>query len=80
MPRARFCLLKKSDKNPTKPGPIAQPKSPEKAIRENIAVPPFGKALQESENDPGHIIPTDNPQRAHPNNEKSGFLENTVIP
>ena len=51
---------------PTIVGPTAAPRSPANAKKANIAVPPLGHFCEEILIVPGHIIPTDNPQRAQP--------------
>ena len=61
---------------PTTVGPKEQPKSPARASIANIAVPPLGKLSEASENEPGHITPTEKPQKAQPAREKAGFPEN----
>ena len=55
-------------------GPAAPPKSPARARSANIAVPPDGSICDEILIDPGHIIPTENPHNAHPNNPTNGIL------
>lgn len=51
---------------PTIVGLTVAPKSPAKAKKANIAVPPFGHFCAEMLIVPGHIIPTDKPQSAQP--------------
>ena len=51
---------------PTMAGLTVAPKSPAKAKKANIAVPPLGHFCEEILMVPGHIIPTDNPQKAQP--------------
>lgn len=55
-----------SEKLPTMTGLTVPPKSPANAKKANIAVPPFGHFCEERLIVPGHIMPTLNPQRAHP--------------
>ena len=55
---------KESDTIPTSAGPPEHPKSPPRARRANIAVPPFGMAAAALLKLPGHMIPTESPQRA----------------
>ena len=55
-----------SDTNPTRVGPAEQPTSPARARRAKSAVPPFLSAADALLKEPGHIIPTDSPQREHP--------------
>ena len=57
-----------SENLPTIAGLTVAPKSPAKAKKANIAVPPRGHFCDEILMVPGHIIPTANPQRAHPAN------------
>ena len=57
-----------SDTPPTIAGLIVAPKSPAKAKNANIAVPPFGHFRDEMLIEPCHIIPTEIPQSAQPNN------------
>ena len=51
---------------PTMEGPMAAPRSPAKARKANIAVPPFGHFCAEMLIVPGHMIPTAKPQSAQP--------------
>ena len=53
---------------PTTPGPLAQPKSPARAKKANIAVPPVRIVFAAMLNVPGHITPTEKPQTAQPSN------------
>ena len=55
-----------SENLPTIAGLTAAPKSPARAKKANIAVPPLGHFCDEILIVPGHMIPTANPQRAHP--------------
>ena len=57
-----------SENLPTIAGLTVAPKSPAKAKKANIAVPPLGHFWDDILIVPGHIIPTANPQRAHPAN------------
>ena len=57
---------------PTIAGLAVAPKSPAKAKNANIAVPPRGHAFVEMLIDPGHIMPTAKPQKAHPISPKTG--------
>ena len=50
------------DTNPTSVGPPEQPKSPARASRANITVPPRFNAADALLNVPGQRIPTENPQ------------------
>ena len=52
------------DTIPTTVGPPEQPTSPPRANRANKAVPPFGKAAAALLKVPGHMMPTERPQRA----------------
>ena len=75
-----FRLSEKLDETkPTTDGPALHPKSPPNAKRANIAVEPFGNALVEIENVPGHIIPTLKPQIAHPTREINGIGDSEII-
>lgn len=58
--------------DPTKVGPAAQPKSPPKASKANIAVPPLLAFAAATEKVPGHIIPTENPTNPHPISDNHG--------
>ena len=69
---------KREDTKPTTDGPEQQPKSPPSASRANIAVEPFGSDFAESENVPGHIIPTLKPHRAHPISDNTGMGESEI--
>ncbi len=60
------------DTFPTMAGPVAPPRSPAKARNANIAVPPLGRILDEILIEPGHIIPTEKPQTAHPTSPSIG--------
>ena len=51
---------------PTSVGPPLQPKSPAKANKANIAVPPVRKEAAALLKLPGHIIPTERPQMEQP--------------
>ena len=51
---------------PTIAGLTVAPRSPARAKKANIAVPPLGHFCDEILIVPGHIIPTANPQRAQP--------------
>ena len=51
---------------PTVTGPAVAPRSPAKARKANIAVPPPEHLREERLIVPGHIIPTASPQRAQP--------------
>ena len=74
-----FILPDKSDTKPTTDGPAEQPISPATAKRANIAVPPPFIPDAPVLSDPGHITPTENPQKAKPINDKTALLEKTVI-
>ena len=63
---------------PTIVGPTAQPISPAKANRANMAVPPPGQVFEARENVPGHIIPTLKPHRLQPSRERIGFTGETA--
>ena len=60
------------EKLPTIAGLTIPPKSPANAKKANMAVPPFGHFCEERLIVPGHIIPTLNPQRAHPVRPRTG--------
>ena len=63
---------------PTKVGPPEHPKSPAKASKANIVVPPVRREAAAVLNVPGHIIPTDNPVRAQPNKLINGLAVKLV--
>ena len=50
------------DTKPATAGPTAQPKSPPRASRANIGVPPFLMVFEAMEKVPGQKIPTEKPQ------------------
>ena len=56
---------------PTTVGPQVQPRSPASASIANRAVPPLGMLAEERLNTPGHIIPTEKPQRPQPMSERA---------
>ena len=56
---------------PTIAGLTVAPKSPANAKKANIAVPPLGQFCEDMLMVPGHIIPTANPQKAHPISPKT---------
>ena len=58
---------------PTKVGPPEQPKSPPRAKKANMAVPPLGTAAEALLKVPGQRIPTESPQRAQPMSPAIGF-------
>lgn len=60
------------DTNPTRLGPALHPRSPPSASSANIAVEPFGSFAEDSENVPGHIMPTLNPLNAQPIIDSAG--------
>ena len=68
-----FCV-----KMPMMLGPIDAPKSPPIASKANKAVPPKGIRAEEMLIEPGHMIPTENPQRIHPSSPKIGWEEMAV--
>ena len=68
-----FCV-----KMPMTLGPIDAPISPPIASKANRAVPPKGIRAEEMLIDPGHIIPTENPQRTQPSSPKIGWEESAV--
>ena len=51
---------------PTTLGPLPQPRSPARAKKANMAVPPRRMDLAPMEKQPGHMIPTERPHRAQP--------------
>lgn len=55
-----------SDTVPTRVGPDEHPKSPARASKANIAVPPLRREAAALLKVPGHIIPTEAPHKAHP--------------
>ena len=68
-----------ADEKPTSDGPSIQPKSPARARKANIAVPPPLRIDADILKVPGHIIPTDKPQSAQPKNPKNAFCEKPII-
>ena len=60
---------------PTKVGPLEHPISPANASKANIAVPPVGSETDALLKGPGHIMPTDRPQMAHPIKLRTGCGE-----
>ena len=64
---------------PIRVGPAEQPMSPARAKSANIVVPPLLIFAAQRLKVPGHIIPTDRPQRAQPTNENTGFFESDAI-
>lgn len=52
--------------SPARVGPPPHPRSPARASRANIAVPPPRIVADALLNVPGHIIPTENPHTAQP--------------
>src|SRR5699024_180890 len=64
---------KASEMFPTKAGPVAQPKSPARAKRANMAVPPRGIRLEARLKVPGHIMPTEKPHRLHATSASTGL-------
>lgn len=64
---------------PTIAGLAVAPKSPAKAKKANIAVPPLGHFCDEMLIVPGHIIPTESPQSAHPANPIMGMEDKDAI-
>ena len=68
-----------SEKLPTIAGLTVPPKSPANAKKANIAVPPCGHFWEERLIVPGHIMPTPNPQRAHPVSPRIGKGEREAI-
>ena len=61
-----------SETLPTIVGPAAAPKSPAKAKKANIAVPPLGHFCEDILIEPGHMIPTAKPQSAQPASPRMG--------
>lgn len=64
---------------PTIAGPTVAPKSPAKARKANIAVPPLGHFWDEMLIVPGHIMPTEKPQRAQPASPIIGKAERDAV-
>ena len=64
---------------PTTVGPKEHPKSPARASRANITVPPVGIFAEAMLNVPGQKIPTDSPQTAHPSRPNDGTLAKAAI-
>ena len=61
-----------SERLPTIVGLTVAPKSPAKAKNANIADPPLGQFCEEMLIEPGHIMPTANPQSAQPASPRIG--------
>ena len=53
-------------------GPATQPRSPAKAKRANMAVPPPRRETAERLRVPGQKIPTEKPHSPHPMRERTG--------
>lgn len=64
-----------SERLPTIAGLIIAPKSPANAKKANIAVPPFGHRCEEILIEPGHIMPTADPQSAQPISPRIGKVD-----
>ena len=62
----------------TMEGPIEQPISPANASSANMAVPPLTQYLAERLKVPGHMRPTEIPQKPQPMREMIGMGENTA--
>ena len=58
---------------PTTVGPAVQPRSPARAMRANIAVPPPGSAATAVLQVPGQKMPTEKPHSAQPMSASTGF-------
>ncbi len=58
---------------PTRLGPNAPPKSPAMARKANSAVPPWGRRGEVMLIVPGHMMPTENPQKMQPINPRTGL-------
>lgn len=65
---------------PTAAGPAVHPRSPAKARKANIAVPPPRSSPAARLKVPGHKIPTDKPHKAHPASAHRGDRENAANP
>ena len=57
---------------PTREGPVVQPRSPARANKANMAVPPFGHAAAARLKVPGHMMPTERPHSAQPSSPRTG--------
>ena len=68
-----------SENLPTIAGLTVAPKSPAKAKKANIAVPPPGHYCDEMLIVPGHIIPTVKPQRAQPARLNAEEADNDAV-
>ena len=64
---------------PTTVGPPLQPKSPARASSAKRAVPPFGIAALAILKLPGHIIPTESPQKPQPSRLNTGLGESDMV-
>lgn len=67
-----------ADTLPTTVGPKEHPKSPAKAKRANISVPPPRIFREARLKVPGQRTPTEKPQRAHPARPTTGQGDNTI--
>lgn len=63
---------------PTSEGPLLHPRSPARARKANIAVPPEGIFLEARLKAPGHMTPTESPHSAHPIRLSSGAGDKAV--
>ena len=74
---ARSCPPARLETFPTRVGPREQPRSPARAKKANMAVPPF--ILAEARlNVPGQSMPTEKPQRAQPARPAGGQLQKAI--
>lgn len=64
---------------PAMKGPDAQPRSPARAIRLYIAVPPDLYFAAASENVPGHMTATDNQHSAQAESDRAGTSEKATM-
>ena len=64
---------------PATEGPEEQPRSPERASRANMVVPPNFTLSVARENVPGQKMPTENPQMMHPIKAITGSGERPMI-
>ena len=60
---------------PTRLGPKAPPRSPAMASRANSAVPPRGMRGEAMLIVPGHMMPTEKPQKMQPARLSTGFFD-----
>ena len=63
----------------TTAGPPMQPRSPARARRANMAVPPPRRATAERLKVPGQKMPTEKPQSPHPTRDRRGDPDRAAV-